>query len=470
MVSRSASPLNDPRPDPGAIWERAKEILRDSLDKTAYKTWIADTHAIELRGGVLHVGVPSVFKLEALRGSYYQAMSSALRQAAGRPMEIELRVATQPEQSAAALDPPPTPMAGDKPQKSRRPRTRPHLDSRYTFDRFVVGPSNEYAATMAQRVATHPGQDANPLFIYSDVGLGKTHLLTAIGNALDPRPDLDFDVVNTEFYLRAFIRAAGSGRRAEFQEKYESLDVLVLDDIQKLGDKPGTQDEFFNVFNALHQQGKQIVIAADTPPRRLSGLSERLVTRFESGFQVEITHPDIELRSAILQRRASDMGLAIDEPLLQLLAEIGGKSIRTMVGALDQVRLTAQLKREPITAQLVHEALANRVPEEQRLSKPTIADLIAAASDVTGVPPELFTSGRKDQRTSRARHLVMHQAYRHLGMTQQEIGRALGGRHHTTVLNGIGKVDKMLQNPSAKGASGYVQQISELQARLRLDR
>ena len=468
MVTRSARYLNDPHSDPRAIWQRTLEVLRDSLDRETFETWFADTHAIEIRGGVLHVGVPTVIKLETLRGSYYPQLASAVRQAAGRPMEIELRVAMRPEPVTQALDMP----DADSPPLSERglpiqpARSRPSVLNQATFQRFVEGTSNQIAVTASRRVAYHPGEDTNPLFIYSNSGLGKTHLLHAIAHVT---MQSHYTVlVDTESYVRQFVNSVGAGERAAFQQKYESAEVLIIDDVQKLGGKVQTQDEFFNVFNALHHRGRQIVIASDLPPRLLTGLGERLVTRFEGGLVVEINPPDLELRMAILQRKIRDWQVDIDESTIVMIAERGGSNVRSLLGALQRVRVFAESERSPATPGVVMRALAGHVPEEARKAKPTVAELIAAASDLTGVAPELFTAPRKDRRTARARQLVMYLACHHTDLSLHAIGEALGGRDHSTVLHGRDKVEGLLAKSGDAESQWWVQQISELRSRLHL--
>ena len=473
MANRAPGLHSGSHSDPYAIWQRAREILRASLDRETFATWFADIHAIEIRGGVLHVGAPSVIKLQTLRGSYYPQLAAAVREAAGRPIEIELRVAQQPEPAAAALEPRERADAGAETSPGRShpvqpARSRPVLKETATFDRFVQGASNQIAVAAARRVASHPGRDANPLFIYSASGLGKTHLLHAIAHrTLQERYTV---LVDAEQYVRQFVASVGAGERAAFQEKYESAEVLIVDDIQKIAGKTQTQDEFFNVFNALHHLDRQIVIASDVPPRRLSGLSERLVTRFAGGLVVEINPPDLELRIAILQRtlRDDDRGPALDEQSVQLIAERGGVDVRTLLGALKRVRMTAEFERTAVTPAFVLRALSDHAAEAPRKTNLTVADLIAAAADVTGVAPDLFTSARKDQRTARARQIVMYLAATETELSLSVIGEALGGRDHSTVLHGRNKVTTQLGNPGGPNAQWWIQRVSEIRSRLHL--
>ena len=469
MANRVNRPLGDSYADHNAIWQRALQTLRDSIDHVDFNEWLADTHAIEVRGGVLHVGVPNVFVLETIRARYYPAMASAVREAAGRSMEIELRVASLPEYSAEEPDifssEEPSPTDG-RSQPIQPARTRPYLQPKLKFERFIEGATNQIAHAAARRVAWHPGEDINPLFIYASSGLGKTHLLTAIGHVLVRTRYTKF--VNAEDYVRGFVNAVKSGRRPQFQEEYESADALVIDDVQELAKAVQTQDEFFNVFNELHSRGRQIVIASDQPPRLLTGLSERLVTRFHGGLVVEINPPDFELRIAILQRKAVEMGLEIDDALFPMIAQRAVSDVRELMGMLNRLRIASETEQSPITPALVTRALAGYTPQVSQRAKPTIPDLIAATADVTGVSPELFTAKRKDRRTAGARQIVMYLATQHTELSLSQIGEALGGRDHSTVLHGRDKVKNLLTDPTKPGAQSWVEHISAIRARLRL--
>lgn len=467
MAIRSTSAERNPRPDARAIWQRALEHVRHQLETQAYETWFAGTSPHEIRGGVLHINVPTVIHLDTLRGSYFPILASAVKQAAGRPMEVELRVAARTDRTDPGLAIPAPQTEAEDGAAARKGRMRPVLKAEFTFDRFIEGTSNQFALAAARRVARHPGEDLNPLFIYADSGLGKTHLLHAIGHELMPR--YHTAVVQAQRYLREFVSSVTEGTRATFQEKYESLDVLIVDDIQGLNRGVQTQEEFFNVFSELHQHGRQIVIASDVPPRQLTGLTDRLVTRFGGGLVVEITPPDVELCEAILAQHARMLRLDVPEEQIQLIAARGGPEVRSLLEALNRVRMYSELERAPVTRDLVLRALGDRAPEERRRSQPTVAELIAAVSELTGVAPDLFTSKRKDRRTSQARQLVMYLACEHTDLSQQLIGAALGGRHHTTVLHGRDKVAGQLKRPSDPNGQMWIQQIAELRSRLRLE-
>ena len=470
MASRHIRPLSDSHSDHHAIWQRALQSLRTALEPKDFDTYFAEVHAIEVRGGVLHLGMPTVIKLETIRARYQREIEKAVREASGRPMSIELRVAAPPEPRVDGIDHQHAanePLLGQRDQPIQPAYSRPTPESSKTFDRFLEGKSNQIALAAARRVAALPGEDYNPLFIHSNSGLGKTHLLHAITHiTMQSRYTI---LISAEDYLRRFVRSLETGTRAQFQEKHESAEVLIIDDIQALGAKSGTQEEFFNLFNSLYQRKRQIVVASDVPPRLLSGLSERLVTRFESGLIVDIEPPDPELRYAIVEQEARFRNIALDEPTIGMISERGGNSVSWLLGVLNRVSMAARTLNSVATPSIVAKAIADYGQKETTRTKPTIADLITATSVITGVAPELFIAPRKDRRTARARQLVMYLADRYTDHSLAAIGAALGGRDHSTVVHGRNKVRQMLDSPEDPQSKWWIQQVSELRARLRLD-
>ncbi len=466
MVNQQPS-FNSSRSDPQAIWQRARELLRDALALDVYDTWFADTGAVEVRGGVLHLSTTSSIKAQTLRGSYALQIDAAVRQAAGRAMAVEWRIAQRAEPSAPALS---LPESDGCSLPIQTARSRPVLNPNYTFESFVEGPSNQIALAAAQRVAFYPGEGNSPLLIYSHSGLGKTHLAHAIAQVtMAKRYTM---VVDCEIYIRQFVQAVRDGERAKFQEKYESAEVLIIDDVQGLGTRMQTQEELFNAFNVLHQRGSQIVLTADQPPARLPGMNERLVTRFAGGLVAEISPPDLELRLAILQRQARVERIGISEAALMVIAERGGDDVRTLLGSL----FTAQISAGGglVTPEIASRALANRATKEAHRPKPTIPVLIREVSDITGIGPDQIRSTRKDRRTARARQLIMYLASQHTEHSLSEIGEQLGGRDHSTVLHGRNKVQQLVDRAEAASRSGdsdaeaqsWVQQIAEVRGRL----
>ena len=450
------------------MWRRALDQLQDTLPSDTFRTWFGNTRPIEYRGGTLRIGVKNAFQRETLLMNYFPAVKAAVAEAAGRPVEIEFAVLgpsdrTEPpaegSEPEAAIDPPAE-------EAAPVPRARPVLKDSYTLGNFVVGNSNRIAHAAAAAVAEAPGQAHNPLFLYSQSGLGKTHLLHGIAHLTSRH--LHTICISAEAYVREFVAAikGGGDQRARFQERYENADVLLVDDIHTIANAEGTQQEFFNVFNALHDANRQIVLTSDMPPARMAGLRERLVTRFQWGLVVEIERPDLELREAILAEKSRQYGFSLEEPVLRLMAERAPHNVRELESALSRVKLFAKVERAEITPELAARALENLQFEQAERKPPGAGQIIEAAASVTGVPIEAFTAKRKDQRAARARHIAMYLIRERLGLSYKEIGAHFGGRDHTTVLHGWERVTEILAAEPSE-LDGLDQEVPRMVAEVR---
>ena len=447
------------------IWRRALAQLRNTLPRNTYETWFASARAVELRAGVLILSVDNIYKRETLVTNYYSTISVAVAEVLGHRIEIEVEVNTDPP----APQTPDTTLAGAAAPASSVARTRPVLKSSYTLSSFVVGPSNQIAHAAASAVAENPGRSHNPLFIYGGSGLGKTHLLQAIAHIT--LEGSRTHCIPMESYIREYVEAVRTGDRSDFQAKYEQADVLLIDDVQALVGKERTQEEFFNLFNALYLAGKQLVFSCDTSPRRLRGLQERLVTRLEWGLVVELLRPDLELRLAILRQKCLDRGVRIADDVLRLLAQHASRNVRELEGVLNHVELFANVERSPITTNTALRALSGYHFDDIERVQPTIGEIINAACETTGLAIDAFTSKRRDQRAARARHLVMYLAREDAHMSYPEIGSHLGGRDHTTVLHGYRKIHREVEGEPAKGLPPKAEtqrMVSDIRSRLRL--
>lgn len=441
--------------------------MRLSVPAGTYDAWFAKSRAVEMRAGKLVVRVDNVFTRQTLLQNYYSLISIAVKDAAGRRIEVDFIVdpaAVQDEGPESAID-----GTGDVPSQNAA-RTRPALKESFTLDRFVVGPSNQIAYAAACAVAENPGRSNNPLFIYSDSGLGKTHLLHGIAHITNAQ-ELRTHCITTEAYIREYVDAVRNSQRGEFQNKYEQADVLLVDDVQGLAEKEGTQEEFFNLFNALHMNDKQIVLTSDTHPRRMRGLMDRLVTRFEWGLVVEILKPELELRLAILRQKCKDSGLRVSDDVLRLLAQRATHNVRELEGVLNRVRMHADMDRSPISLDLALKALNGYRFDDVERAPPTVGEIINVTSEATGVSIESFTTKRKDQRAARARQLAMYLSREHTGLSYKEIGTYFGDRDHTTVLHGCNKITHEIEGDSSSGVSPKAEtqrMISEIRTRLRV--
>lgn len=449
------------------LWRRALQQLRSAFTADTYDQWFAQIRAVEMRAGKLVLAVDNYIARETLHANYYSPLSRAVEEVAGRRIQVEVvvRADDTPEEAPVAI-------AAAEPDPESPPavaRTRPVLKRTFTLDNFVIGPSNQIAYAAAAAVAANPGHSHNPLFIYSASGLGKTHLLQSIAHAT-------LETHRTQYipagnFVREFVEAVRTNRRTEFQEKYEQAEVLIIDDVHDFKNAEETQREFFNLFNALHLADRQLVLSSDIPPRRLHFLAERLVTRFEWGLVAEITQPDIELRLAILQQKCVARGMQADEAVLRMIAHRASRNVRDLEGAFNYLCLLSETDRAPISVDLALRALERYNFEEVKRAPPTVGEIINAACEATGVPPEAFTTKRKDQRAARARHIAMFLVREHCGHSYAEIGASFGGRDHTTVLHGCRKIEAELAGDPSTGIEPDAETarlIADIRSRLNL--
>ncbi|MCZ6707593.1 MAG: chromosomal replication initiator protein DnaA [Chloroflexi bacterium] len=431
-------PGQSDRPASAAVmWRRALDRLKRVVPGPSFETYLADSYAIGMNGGVLQIGVVSDFAREALRTQFYPVVSETLTAVAARRLEFEFIVRPRPTAEASA----PTRVL-DSPPRSVVPRSRPVLAPHYTFDTFVVGRSNRLAHAAALAVAEHPGEAYNPIYIYGGVGLGKTHLLQAIAHVTAPRGTTIY--LSAETFTNEFVTAVRDRTMEQFREKYRNVDVLIIDDIQFISRGEQTQEEFFHTFDALFQRGNQIVMTSDVSPKLLTLLEERLRSRFEWGLIVDIAPPDVETRLAILRAKAEREGIDVPEEVLLLTAHRVQDNIRQLEGALNRIAALGRLYRQPITRELAAEAL-KAITSTPRASVPMPSVILDAVAHVTNIPVDAITSKRREKQVAYARHLSMYLLRDLAHQSYAQIGRLLGGRDHTTVLHGFRRIEKLLE-------------------------
>jgi chromosomal replication initiator protein len=420
--------------------------------------WFTDVRPTRLEDQILSLAVPSQFVRERLQHNHLGLITTTAAEVYGRPVTIEMEVdeAIRHEEAApmdplstatAPAAPPaafatigaPTPAAAPAP---RGPGAPGLPFPNYTFDAFVPGPSSRFAHAAAMAVAEAPLSTAyNPLFIYGGTGLGKTHLLVAIGHHIwRLMPDTRIKYVTSEQFVTEFIKAVRERQGDAFRHKYREVDILLVDDIQFLAKREETQTEFFHTFNHLHGAGRQIVIASDRPPHELSGLEERLVSRFRWGLCVDVQPPDLETRIAILQLKAERENIpAVLPEVIEFVASKFDQSVRELEGALVRVVAWSELTRQPIDIELAERALQDLIPQtEHEIPPPLILDETATYFQLsTG---DLVSKSRSRPLTQ-ARHIAMYLMRECTGLSLMKIGEIFGGRDHTTALHGIKKVE-----------------------------
>jgi len=416
------------------IWRAALEDLKHKVSPANYDTWLKNTVGLVQRDHCLVVGVPSTFVTEALEQRLLPLIEKTLLSVAGEPLTAQFQVHLGDE--SEDLIPPPNETRRVLPAAAlaRARGNLPKLNRRYTFTSFVAGSSNRLAHAAALGVAENPGGSYNPLFIYSGVGLGKTHLLHAIGwQVIRTHPHIMY--VTAEQFTNEFISAIKEGKTEDFRAKYRGVDVLLLDAIQFIAGKEQTQEGLFHTFNDLHNEGRQIVISSDRPPKALTLLEDRLRSRFEWGLIVDMQPPDLETRTAILQKKAEEQNTSISHEVLDFIARRFQKNIRELEGALNRVMAYARLTKSPLNLDIATQALTEIGADSHRRSLTTglVLDVVAGHY---GMSTDVLLGAKRDKASSTARQMAMYLLREELQCSWTQIGRELGGRDHSTILHG----------------------------------
>jgi chromosomal replication initiator protein len=434
------------------VWARVVERARTRLPDASFNMWFADVRPARLADGVLELSTPSPFVRDWLARKYLDLIQSTASEALGQALQVRLVA----DRSRPRPDPP-GPMPPTR-VPAEEPEMPPQFPERYTFETFVQGQSNRFAHAAAMAVAEAPPSKAyNPLFVHGGVGLGKTHLLKAIGHhmiRLDPR--LQCTYVTSETFVTEFIKAVRERQGYQFQRRYRDVDVLLVDDIHFLARAEETQTEFFHTFNALHGAERQIVIASDRPPQELSGMEERLRSRFRWGLCVDVQPPDLETRIAILQLKARRDHIDVPDEVLVTIASKFEQNIRELEGALLRVVAFASLLRRPITIEIAEQALYDLVPQLDAEIPPDA--IIAETAAHFGLSREDLVGKSRSRPLTTARHVAMYLMRECTGLSLVRIGEIFGGRDHSTVLHGIKKIEMLMGERG--GIFGQVQNLS----------
>jgi chromosomal replication initiator protein len=406
-----------------------------------FDTWLRPTRGIECDGKTLVVGVPNTYGREWLE----QRLSAVIRKTLGEVGQPDLNVRFQVMSEL-------TPTNGKRPRgrggeagtRTLLNGQRTEFNPRYTFDDYIVGGSNRFAHAAARAVAERPAQTYNPLFIYGGVGLGKTHLLHAVGHTVS-RDFPDYRVVYTtsERFMNEMIKAIREGSNEEFREMYRGVDVLLIDDIQFIAGKESTQEEFFHTFNALHDSGKQIVISCDKPPKAMNPLEDRLRSRFEWGLIADIQPPDLETRIAILRSKAELQDLPVPQDVIQYLARRVPSNIRELEGSLNRIIAYASLNERQLSVDLAAAALDSL--SGPRRAQLTPISIIACVAKYFNLTMDDMTGKSRDKSIVVPRQISMYLVREETSASLEQIGQLLGGRDHTTVMHGWDKISAAVQ-------------------------
>ncbi len=481
--SVSASRTPDARPvslDAQELWTAIHAHLSEILRREQVRTWFDRVAALEFDGQTLSLAVPTEFHRTWILENYQRALDVSSSFVRGSVVSIRLLidpekaslgaappVRVETETTDAAASPAPTPtvssstptsdagrrgIASQAPARSSAPLARGmavpcSFNPTYTFENFVVGPCNRFAFAGAMGVAENPARAYNPLFLHGSVGLGKTHLLQAIGQELLlRRPETQILYLSCETFTNHFIAALEKGSLEEFRRRYREVDVLVVDDIHFLANKERTQEEFFHTFNTLFQDQKQLVLSSDSPAKEIPSLQERLVSRFKWGLEAEIEKPCLETRLAILQRKARTMGLALPDEVAHFLAERITNNIRELEGAINRVVGFSALQKTPVSLELVRRAMPELEAERTMIVR--FEDVAGVVARRHHVKIQDLQSRRRNQSIAFPRQIAMFLTRRHTKHSLEEIGAYYGGRDHSTVLYGIEKIESLIAKDS----------------------
>jgi chromosomal replication initiator protein len=495
---------------PTDAWNRILDAAKAGIPEQSFRTWLAGLSVAGLDAdGSLLIETPSDFHTEWVEDKFGPGLQDLADRVLGRPLPLKFRTTDGPVTGAPNPDwtldtgaspshgspipgvrpaPPPGASAGGNtsggwgsgstsgyasgytsgsnagprsglqrtpsaPDALSRPMSAAEagLNERYTFERFVVGTNNQLAAAASHAVAEIPARVYNPLFIYGGVGLGKTHLMHAVGHEVLKRwPERRVAYVSAERFTNEMVMAIQTASTAEFRRRYRQIDLLLVDDVQFIGDKRGTQEEFFHTFNSLYDAGKQIILTSDRPPKDLEAMEDRLVSRFEWGLVVDIKPPDYETRMAILRKKAEDDRLTLDDDVIEFIARSCTASVRELEGAVIKLLAFSSLTRSEVSVELARTALQGLlrqggVPEGGRVSADTIR---ARVADAWGVTADALISKRRTRDLTVPRQVAMYLIRELVDSSLVTIGRGFGGRDHSTVIHSIRKVEEDLtQNP-----------------------
>ncbi len=421
------------------LWNEILDKMKEKISKPSFETWLKHTEARDLQDDTFFVSVPNEFTKNWLDQRYTQVISSLLYEVTGAKLQVKFII---PEDQVDNIK------ENNNISQIIKPKNNiaNMLNPKYTFDTFVVGAANRFAHAASLAVAEAPAKSYNPLFIYGGVGLGKTHLMHAIGHyVLEHHPDKNVMYLSSEKFTNEFINSIMENKAENFRNKYRNVDILLVDDIQFLAGKEQTQEEFFHTFNTLHEENKQIIISSDRPPKEIPTLEDRLRSRFEWGLITDISPPDLETRVAILSKKARAEGLTdISNDVMHYIANQIDTNIRELEGALVRVVAYSSLINEDINLELATEALKDIIPNNQpKIITPKIIQNIIA--DKYDLKLTDFLSKRRTRAIAYPRQIAMYLTRELTDLSLPKIGQEFGGRDHTTVIHAHNKIIKELE-------------------------
>ena len=411
------------------IWAKVLDLMNADLTSVTINTWFRDITAVEMQDDRLVLCSPSPINRDIVSRLYVGYIKKALKELFSTELDVLI---LSPEQAQALHQP-------------KKGMGFPGVDD-YTFDKFVVGSSNKFAHAAARAVADAPGQSYNPLFIYGESGLGKTHLLYSIADTVArEHPEYRIVYIKGETFTNELIRAIREGRNQEFREEYRSADLFLLDDVQFIAGRESTQEEFFHTFNALYESKRQIVLTSDRPPKEMLRLEDRLKTRFEWGLLADVQPPDYETRMAIIKNKCIRMGVDLPDFLLQLIAENITANVRQLEGVINKILAYQQLMGDDVNKETIVKAIKDMFKDKADIL-PTADVIIDEVCKFYNTEPDLLRGQGRTKEISQARQIAMYQIRRMTNLSLKEIGREFDNRDHATVLHAINSVEKKVKS------------------------
>jgi len=424
------------------LWDKSVHLIKNKISQQNFDTWIRPIRVTSLEGNQVHLSVPNKFFKDWLMENYRLIITDALSSIAGVELHVDFMIGGDGGGPAAQASVAGRPTAAST--KTVRSKTHTSLNQNYRFERFVVGASNQFAHAAAVSVAEQPAKNYNPLFIYGGVGLGKTHLLNAIGmHAVSLYPQMNVVYVSAEEFLNELVSSIRYDKMPKFREKYRNIDYLLIDDIQFIAGKGKTEEEFFHTFNTLHDSGKQIVVTSDKFPKDIPNLEGRLRSRFEWGLIADIQPPEIETRMAIIEKKAQENKVNLPKNVAHYIAVHAESNIRELEGFLIRIAAYSSLREREIDLDLAREVLKKIIRQSEK-EDITIEDIIKAVAIKTGVKISDVKSPKKNKHIVLARQVAMYLARKLTSASFPDIGEKIGGRDHSTIIYANNKLKRII--------------------------
>ncbi len=424
-------------------WKQIKEKLQKEINESAFKAWFANMELEEVNGEDVYFNIPNTFTQHWITEHFMNELNTSIKEVTGKFYKIHFLVNKKMNIETYKQE--------EKEQEEEKKEQKPLLHDKYTFDNFVVGDNNKFAYAAAMAVSNAPGREYNPLFIYGGVGLGKTHLLQATGNRVYTQyPNLRILYTQTEEFLNEMIKSIQEYSTVKFKQKYREIDLLLIDDIHFLSGKERLQEEFFHTFNALFEAKKQIVITSDRPPKEISGLEERVISRFHWGLMVDLQPPDFETRLAILRSKIQSDNIQISDSVVSYIASNIKNNIRELEGCLIKLLAHASIYKTDISVELAKRILIDFIKEKEK--RITLDRIIKTVSEFYNIDEEEIRGDKRSKSVAQARQVAIYLARSLTNLSLKEIGNDFGKRDHSTILHSFNKIENLIRkNKRTKG-------------------